>query len=118
MPALAQPLHRHGRRVQALGPQRVRQRPAAHQCGRQGCGAGGALDAVAALPHQPEEARAGIVEADHQFAVGDEAAQPRPGGGGPADMQRGGGLDAVDGQRDVQLFGLHVLRVGGVGIGR
>ena len=46
------------------------QRPTLDQAGRQRARAGRALDAVAALPGQPEQARAVRVEADHDLAVG------------------------------------------------
>ena len=49
---------------------------------------------------------------------GAASAQPGPGAQRPADRERGGRLDAVDGQCDVQFFRPHVVRHAVVGIRR
>ena len=90
---------------------------AAQQAGAGLAHRGRGLYAVAALPRHPEKARRTRIEAADQAFVGHKRAQARPGVRGAADGQCGGGLQAVDGQGNVQLFGLHVLRVGGVGVG-
>src|SRR5262249_54544302 len=69
------------------------------------------LEPVAALPRQPEEAAQRAVIADDQGLVGNEAAQARPAPLDALDFERRRALDAVRGDRDVQLFGLHVARL-------
>ena len=77
---------------------------------------GRGLDAVAALRGRPEEAREIRIGAADEIAVGDERAQAGPDARRPADRERGHALDAVDRDRDVELFGLHVVRRHRIGV--
>ena len=72
---------------------------------------------MAALRRAPEEARRHRIEAADQFTIGHEGPQPGPGVGG-ARREGGPGLDGVQAECNVQLFGLHVLRVRGVFVHR
>jgi hypothetical protein len=75
------------------------------------------LDAVAALRGDPEEAGRIGREAADQVAVGDERAQPSPAAARPH-RERRRHFDAIDRQRDVEVFGLHVLRRHRIGVRR
>jgi hypothetical protein len=76
------------------------------------------LNPIAALARHPEKARQLRIESAHQIAVGHERPQPSPGARWAANSQGRHLLDPVNGQRDVQLLRLHVLRRHRVGIGR
>jgi hypothetical protein len=106
----------HGGR-EAVACDARRQRVAAHQRRAGFAHRGRGLDPVAALRGDPEEGGRLRVPAADQVAVGHERAQAGPGARGTADAERGHRLDPVDRQRDVEFFGLHVVRVHRVHVG-
>ena len=78
---------------------------------------GAGLYAIAALAYQPVKAWRLCIKAINQITIGRKGAQTCPSVRGAADLQRGGFFNAVDAHGDVELFGLHVVRGNGVGVG-
>ncbi len=82
--------------------------PAGGERGRQPAQARRGLNAIAALSGQPEETGDLGIVADNRCLVGHERAQPGPAMVDPRYGQVGRGLDAVDGDGDIDVLGLHV----------
>ena len=78
---------------------------------------GAGLDAVATERGDPEKTSRRGIEPTHEPTVGNEGAQARPGPHRSLDPHRRGPFDAIDRNRDVEFFGLHIVRPNGVGIG-
>ena len=103
--------------VYALLTHRLRQRLAQQQRTGRGRRARGRLNAIAALAREPEKAFPLRIPADHEIAVGREAAQAGPDVVRTANAQTGNGFDRMNAHRHVELFGHHVMRGHRIGVG-